>query len=105
MYTHLLPIKPKKNNHATWKSLKNVVFLLAYFPYFEQEVLGRTNRLLSLIPYGSHRKRRVQKFVYCCMCIRYRGNVSTEPLPSNEGIFTEPLPTKHRGDGNIQTAT
>jgi hypothetical protein len=25
------------------------------------------------------------------MCIRYRGNVSTEPLPSNDrGIFTEP---------------
>jgi hypothetical protein len=25
------------------------------------------------------------------VCIRYRGNVSTEPLPSNDkGIFTEP---------------
>jgi hypothetical protein len=28
----------------------------------------------------------------CCLCIRYRGNVSTEPLPSNDkGIFTKPL--------------
>jgi hypothetical protein len=32
------------------------------------------------------------------VCIRYRGNVSTEPLPSNDrGIFTEPLPTDNRG--------
>jgi hypothetical protein len=32
------------------------------------------------------------------MCIRYRGNVSTEPLPSNgKGIFTEPLPSIDRG--------
>jgi hypothetical protein len=32
------------------------------------------------------------------MCIRYRGNVSTEPLPSNDkGIFTEPLPSNNRG--------
>jgi hypothetical protein len=32
------------------------------------------------------------------MCIRYRGNVSIEPLPSNDrGIFTDPLPTNDRG--------
>jgi hypothetical protein len=36
-----------------------------------------------------------------CVCIRYRGNVSTEPLPSNgKGIFTEPLPSN---DGGIFT--
>jgi hypothetical protein len=29
--------------------------------------------------------------------IRYRSNVSTEPLPSNDrGIFTEPLPSNNR---------
>jgi hypothetical protein len=48
-----------------------------------QEVLGRTNRLRSLIRRGPHWKRRVQQF-YCCVCIHYRGNVSTEPLPSND---------------------
>jgi hypothetical protein len=49
------------------------------------------NRLLSLILHGPHLKRRIQKFFYCCVCIRYRGNVSTEPLPNNDrGIFTEP---------------
>jgi hypothetical protein len=32
------------------------------------------------------------------MCIRYRGNVSTEPLPSNyRGIFIEPLPSNDKG--------
>jgi hypothetical protein len=32
------------------------------------------------------------------MCIHYRGNVSTEPLPSNDrGIFTEPLPSNDKG--------
>jgi hypothetical protein len=49
-----------------------------------QEVLGRTNRLLSLIRHGPHWKRRVQQFFYCCLYIRYSGNVSTEPLPIND---------------------
>jgi hypothetical protein len=63
-----------------------------------QEVLGRTNRLLSLIRHGPHWKRRVQQFFYYCVCIRYRGNVSTESLPSNDtGIFTEPLPSNDKG--------
>jgi hypothetical protein len=63
-----------------------------------QQVLGRTNRVLSLIRYRSHWKRRVQQFSCYCVCIRYRGNVSAEPLPSNDkGIFTEPLPSNDRG--------
>jgi hypothetical protein len=65
----------------------------------EQEVLGRTNRLLSLIRHGPHRKRRVQQLFYCCVCIRYGGDVPTDPLPSNDrGIFTEPLPSNNKGD-------
>jgi hypothetical protein len=32
------------------------------------------------------------------VCIRYRGNVSTEPLPSNDRvIFIEPLPSNDKG--------
>jgi hypothetical protein len=32
------------------------------------------------------------------MCIRYCGNVSPEPLPSNDrGIFTKPLPSNDKG--------
>jgi hypothetical protein len=72
----------------------------------KQEVLGRTNRLLSLIRHWPHRKRCVQKFFYCCLCIRYRGNISTEPLPSNDrGIFTEPLPSNDRRDAPTHTHT
>jgi hypothetical protein len=76
----------------------------------KQEVLRRTNSVLSSIRHGPHWKRRVQQFLYCWMCIRYRGNVSTEPLPSNDreifteptpsndkAIFTEPLPRNDRG--------
>jgi hypothetical protein len=36
------------------------------------------------IRHGPHRKRRVKQFFYCCMCICCRGNIFTEPLPSNE---------------------
>jgi hypothetical protein len=64
----------------------------------KQDVLGRTNRLLSSVRHGPHWKRHVQQFFYCCACIRHRGNVSTEPLPSNDrGIFTEPLPSNDEG--------
>jgi hypothetical protein len=49
-----------------------------------ESVEKRTNRLLSLIRHGPHGKRRVQQFFYCCVCIRYSCNVSTEPLPSND---------------------
>jgi hypothetical protein len=56
----------------------------------KQEVLERTNRLLSLIRHRPHWKRRVQQFFYCCASIHYRNNVSTEPLPSNDrGGFTD----------------
>jgi hypothetical protein len=86
--------------------------------YVIQEVLGRTNRLLSLIRLGPHWKRRVQQFFYCCVCIRYSGSISTEPLSSNDrgiftepfpnndnGIFTEPLSSNDRGDKHTHTHT
>jgi hypothetical protein len=44
--------------------------------------------LSPLIRHGPHRKRRVHSF-YCCMCIRCRGNIFTEPLPSNIHIQTD----------------
>jgi hypothetical protein len=43
----------------------------------------RTNRLLFLIRHEPHRKRSVQQFFYCCMCIRRRGNDVAEQLPRN----------------------
>jgi hypothetical protein len=38
-----------------------------------------------------HTKNDASKqLFYCCVYIRYRGNVSTEPLPSNDsGIHTD----------------
>jgi hypothetical protein len=42
-------------------------------------------------------KRRVQQFFYDCVCIRCRGKVSTEQLPSNDReIFTEQLPSNDK---------
>jgi hypothetical protein len=58
----------------------------------KQEILGRNNRLLSLIHHGQHRKRLVQQLFYCCMFFRSSDNVFTYPLPSND-----------RGDTYIDT--
>jgi hypothetical protein len=55
--------------------------------FWKKKVLGRINRLHSLIRHGPHWKRCVQQFFYCCVCIRYSDNVCTEPLPSNVRDF------------------
>jgi hypothetical protein len=98
-------------------SLSNIIFPF----YYHLRNTGRTNRRLFLIRHGQNWKRRVQKFFFCWVCIRYRGNVSTEPLPSKDrgiftepllsndkAIFTEPLPSNDRGgytDTHTQIAT
>jgi hypothetical protein len=69
-----------------WPHVHDIWFQL----YTKQDILVRTNRLFSLIRQGIHWKWRVQQFFYCCVCIRYRGNISTELRTSNDtGIFTE----------------
>jgi hypothetical protein len=42
------------------------------------KVLGR----IAYFPFihGTHRKRLVRQLFYCCMCIRCRSDVITEPL-------------------------
>jgi hypothetical protein len=47
--------------------------IIAYFP---------------LIRHGPQRKGRHQQFFNCCVCIRYSGNVFTEPLPRNDSGYT-----------------
>jgi hypothetical protein len=37
-----------------------------------------------LIRYGPHIKRRIQILFYCCVRVRCRNNVFTEPLPRND---------------------
>jgi hypothetical protein len=39
----------------------------------------------SFIRHEPHRKRRVQQFCYCCVCIRCRGNVLTIPFLATIG--------------------
>jgi hypothetical protein len=52
----------------------------------------------SFIGHALHRKRRVQQFFDCYVCIRYRGNVFTKPLPINDrGTFSEPLLSNETG--------
>jgi hypothetical protein len=68
-------------------------------------------QLQTMSVYTDSWKRRVQQFFYCCVCIRYRGNFSTDLLPSNyKRIFTElsrypatirDTHTKHRLIGGI----
>jgi hypothetical protein len=57
--------------------------LIAYFP---------------LILHGPHRKRSVRNLFYCCLCVRCRGNVFTDPLPSNEWKDTFTDTQTDRGD-------
>jgi hypothetical protein len=57
--------------------------------YIQEVLVGRTNRPFSLIRHGQHWKRCVQQFFYCGVCIHYRANVSTEPLPSNDRGATQ----------------
>jgi hypothetical protein len=41
------------------------------------------------IRHRRHRKRRIQKLFYCCVCICWRDNGFTEPLPSNDTRDTQ----------------
>jgi hypothetical protein len=57
---------------ATWNFYISKKFWKEHIAYF------------PLTRHGPHRKRRVQQFVYCCVCIRCRGNVFTEPMTGND---------------------
>jgi hypothetical protein len=56
--------------------------------YFLQEVMGRTNRLLSLKWHGPNRKLCVQQFFYCYVCTSCRGKVFIETLSGNYKRYT-----------------
>jgi hypothetical protein len=47
-----------------------------------QEVLGKLIAYFPLIRHGPQRRRPAQQFC-CSVCIRCRGNVFSEPFPSN----------------------
>jgi hypothetical protein len=55
-----------------------------------------------LIRHEAHRKRLVQQFLYCCPCIRCRGNMFTEPLPSdNRGVLYTQTHRTHTQQGDL----
>jgi hypothetical protein len=55
-----------------------------YYKKFWEELIA----YFYLIQHGLHRKGRIQQFFYCCVFIRCRRNVFTEPLPSNDKGYT-----------------
>jgi hypothetical protein len=56
-----------------------------------EEVSITTTILFAIIDIPTSIASSTITALYFCVCIRYRGNVSTEPLPSNDrGTFTEP---------------
>jgi hypothetical protein len=74
-----------------WKDTKlhikhTSIFLFRATKTFEirEEFLGRTNRLLSLLGQGPHRKRYIQQIFYSYVCIHCNGNVFDEPLRSKD---------------------
>jgi hypothetical protein len=62
----------------------------------QQEILWRTDRLLSLIQHSPHRKWYIQQFFYCCMCIHCHGNIWPSHCPATIGGFllSHCLPTR-----------
>jgi hypothetical protein len=75
-------------------------------PHPTQKILAKTNLPLSLIRYGTHTKRRIQKLFYCYLYICCRGKVLTEPLPSNDRsdtyTSTEANMRNHKCGGGIE---
>jgi hypothetical protein len=55
-----------------------------YYKKFWEDVIA----YLSLMRHGPYRKRCVQQLFYCWACIHCRGDVSIEPLPSNDKGIT-----------------
>jgi hypothetical protein len=61
--------KDKYKNNSNKKFWED---LIAYFPLIRQR---------------QHKKRRVQKFFYLCVCVVCSGKVYTELLPRMRGIY------------------
>jgi hypothetical protein len=74
----------KYSEQKLWKKIKHMFYtqhtFSAHLTAFDVEELIA---YFPLIGQGSHRKRRVQQFFYCCLCVSWRNTSFTEPLPSN----------------------
>jgi hypothetical protein len=56
---------------------------LLYKKFWEELPNFLSLHIQCFIRHRPHKKHRVQQLFYCCVCIRCRGNVFIEPLPSN----------------------
>jgi hypothetical protein len=64
----------------------------------KEEVLGRTNRLLLFHTTRTSYKTARPTILLLFVCIRCRGNVFTEPLPSNDTGATHTDTQTNAGD-------
>jgi hypothetical protein len=63
------------------KMLKYNITKRIFNKKFREELIA----YFSLTRHGPHRKRRVQHFSYCYVCMRCRSSIFTGPLPGNDG--------------------
>jgi hypothetical protein len=66
--------------HLSWQCIR-----ITYKKLWEETIAH-----VSSIIHGPHRKRHIQKFFYCCVCICCHGNSFTETLPSDRDIVQQP---------------
>jgi hypothetical protein len=74
---------------ALWSYLNGDYLPAASFPHrlpYTTDSVVPTVFIITPL-HGPSRKHRFQQHLYCCMLIRRRGNVSTEPLPRNKCCF------------------
>jgi hypothetical protein len=85
---------PELSRHATFHDLFRLNYILVLIGdilklswlvgYVNKKFWEELIAYVLLKRHGPRRKRSIQQFFYCCVCIHCSGNVFTEQLPSNE---------------------
>jgi hypothetical protein len=77
-----------------------IQFRTVYFPvsYLNNKFWEQLIIYVPLMRRGPHRKLRLQRFFYCCVCIRCPGNGFTEPIPSNDRGISKRRSRNHCAD-------
>jgi hypothetical protein len=81
LYHRHLSVPWRQDEPYTIFNLIIIISLHSLFwnKHFCEELIA----LICFIRHAPHIKRRLQRFFYYCVCIRYRGNVFTQSLLSN----------------------
>jgi hypothetical protein len=81
-------LSPSSGKKVYWVGQKDGGRFQSPQLFQQRKFLGRNNIARFTLKWqGPRRKQRVQQ-LYFCMCIRWRGNVFTELLPSNDSEDT-----------------